>query len=124
MGSQERINVPIWISVVFKQRIRQGSRNLKNDTFYRPLVKSAQCFIGTEKSPVNSILKGFDEVEDFHSYVQSKESFTTLTKHDILKSYISDHDFRSTKVDVMLLVKLQMILVIIYTFSTYNMRKI
>ena len=35
--------------VGFQQKEREDSENLNNDTVYRPLVTSAQCFIGTEK---------------------------------------------------------------------------
>ena len=45
LGTQEGINVPIWIFVAFQQNDRQSDRNLNNDTFYRPLVTSAQCII-------------------------------------------------------------------------------
>ena len=51
LGTQEGVNVPIWIIVGFQQSDRQNDQNLKNDTFYGPLVASAQCFIGTEKYP-------------------------------------------------------------------------
>ena len=43
LGTQEGVNVPIWIIVGFQQRERQDSQNLANDTFYRPPVTSAQC---------------------------------------------------------------------------------
>ena len=48
-GTQEEINVPIWIIVGIQQRDRQDSKNLNNDTFYRPPATSAQCIIGTKK---------------------------------------------------------------------------
>ena len=50
LGTQEKINVPIWITVGFQQRDRQGSQNSNNDTFYRPHVTSAHCIIGKEKN--------------------------------------------------------------------------
>ena len=40
--TQECINVPIWIFVAFQQNDRQNDQNLNDDTFYRPLVTSAQ----------------------------------------------------------------------------------
>ena len=49
LGTQENINVPIWIFVFFQQRDRQDSQNLNIDTFYRPPVTSAECVIRTEK---------------------------------------------------------------------------
>ena len=51
LGTQEGINVPIWIIIGFQQQDRQNSQNENNDTFYRPSVISAQCIIGTEKYP-------------------------------------------------------------------------
>ena len=51
LGSQESMNVPIWIIIIFQQQDRQDSQNLNNDTFYRLPVVSAQCVIGTEKYP-------------------------------------------------------------------------
>ena len=56
LGTQEGINVPVWIFVAFQQNDRQNDQNLNNDRFYRPLVTSAQCIIGTEKYPDSSIL--------------------------------------------------------------------
>ena len=47
LGAQEGINIPIWIFVAFQQNDRQNDQNLNNDTFYRPVVTSAQCIIGT-----------------------------------------------------------------------------
>ena len=37
LGTQERINVPIWNIVGFQQRDRQDSQKLNNDKFYGPL---------------------------------------------------------------------------------------
>ena len=51
LGTQEGINVPIWIFVAFQQSDRKHDQDLNNDTFYRPPVSSAQCIIGTEKYP-------------------------------------------------------------------------
>ena len=35
LGSQENMNVPIWIFIGFQQQDRQDSQNLNNDTFFR-----------------------------------------------------------------------------------------
>ena len=51
LGTQEGINIPIWIFVAFQPNVRQNDQDLNNDTFHRPLVTSAQCIIGTEKYP-------------------------------------------------------------------------
>ena len=56
LGTQEGINVPIWIIVGFQQSDRQHDQNLNNDTFYKPPVISAQCIIGNEKYPDSAIL--------------------------------------------------------------------
>ena len=55
LGTQEGVNVPIWIFVAFQQNDRQNNQNLNNDTFYRPLVTSAQCIIGTESTLIVEI---------------------------------------------------------------------
>ena len=61
LGSQENMNVLIWIIVGFQQRSRQDSQNLNNDTFCRLPVTSAQCIIGTEKYPDAGKLLNYDD---------------------------------------------------------------
>ena len=73
MGTQEGINVPIWIFVGFQQRDGQGSKKLNDDTFYRPPVTSAQCIIGTEKVPGSAILLNYDEDDYSHGYDNIKK---------------------------------------------------
>ena len=63
LGTQEGINVPIRIIVGFQQSDRQHDQNLKNDTFYRPPVISAQCIIGTEKYPDSAIFLNYNDDE-------------------------------------------------------------
>ena len=96
LGTQEGINVPIWIFVAFQQSDRQNNQNLNNDTFYRPPVTSAQCIIGTEKYPDSAILLNYNDDDYCQGYGQIKEAFKALTKDDILQPYISEHDFRSS----------------------------
>ena len=60
LGTEEGINVPLWIVVGFQQRDRQESQNLNKDTFYRPPVTSAQGIIETKKYPESGILLNFD----------------------------------------------------------------
>ena len=48
LGTQEGVNVPIWVFVAFQQHDRQHDQTLNNDTFYRMPVTSCQCIIGTE----------------------------------------------------------------------------
>ena len=96
LGTQEGINVPIWIFVAFQQNDRQNNQNLNNDTFYRPLVTSAQCIIGTEKYPDSGFLLNYNDDNYSQGYGQIKEAFKALTKDDLLQPYISDVDFRSS----------------------------
>ena len=96
LGTQEGINVPIWMFVAFQQNVRQSDQDLKNDIFYRPLVTSAQCIIGTEKYPDSGILLNYNDDNYSRGYGQIKEAFKALTKDDILQPYISKHDFRSS----------------------------
>ena len=99
LGTQEGINVPIWLFVAFQQNDRQNDQNLKNDTSYRPLVTSAQCIIGTEKYPDSSILLNYNDDDYSQGYGQIKEAFKALTKDNLLQQYISEHDFRSSNND-------------------------
>ena len=96
LGTQEGINVPVWIITGFQQQDRQNSQNENNDTFYRPSVTSAQSIIGTEKYPDSGISLNNDDDDYNEGYGQSKEAFRALRKNDILQPYISDHDFRSS----------------------------
>ena len=95
LGTQEGVNVPIWIFVAFQQHDRQHDQTLNNDTFYRMPVTSAQCIIGTEKYPDSAILLNYDDDDYSQGYGQIKEAFKVLTKDNILQPYISEDDFRS-----------------------------
>ena len=55
LGTQEGINVPIWVFVVFQQMDRQNDQNINNDTFVRLPVITAQVVIGTERYPDTGI---------------------------------------------------------------------
>ena len=96
LGTREGIEVPIWIFVAFQQNDRQNDQNLNNDTFYRPLVTSAQCIIGTEKYPDSGILLNYNDDDYSRGFGQIKEAFKSLTKDNLLQPYISDNDFRSS----------------------------
>ena len=85
LGSQENMNVPIWIIIGFQQQDRQDSQNLNNDTFCRLPVVSAQCSIGTEKSPDSAIILKYGDDDYSQGYHQIKEAFKTLTKGGILQ---------------------------------------
>ena len=110
LGTQEGVNVPIWIYVAFQQHDRQHDQTLNNDTFYRMPVTSAQCIIGTEKYPDSAILLNYDDDDYSQGYGQIKEAFKALTKDNILQPYISEDEI----LDRIIMVTT---LVIIYTFS-------
>ena len=98
LGSQENVNVPIWIIIGFQQQDRQDSQNLNNDTFCRLPVVSAQCIIGTEKYPDAGILLNYDDDDYNQGYHQIKEAFKALRKDDIIQPYISEDNFRTSNV--------------------------
>ena len=98
LGTEEGVNVAIWIYVVFQQSDRQHDQNLKTDTFYRMPVTSAQVVIGTERYPDNSVLLNYNDDDYSQVYGQIKEAFKSLTKKIILQLYISEDDFRSFSV--------------------------
>ena len=117
LGSQENMNVPIWIIIGFQQQDRQDSQNLNNDTFCRLPVVSAQCIIGTEKFPDTGMLLIYDDDDYSQGYHQIKETFKALTKDDTLQPNYPK------KISELQMLELLM-LVIIYTFSIYDIRKI
>ena len=96
LGTQEGVNVPLWIIAVFQQRKTQVSQNLPKDTFNRPPVTSAQCIIGTEKYPDSAILLIYNYDDYSQGYGLIKEAFKILTKDNILQAYISENDFKSS----------------------------
>ena len=96
LGTQDGINVPIWIIVGFQQNDPQNDQSLNDDTFYRPPVTSAQCIIGTEKYLDSAILLNYNDVDYSQGYGLLKQPFKDLTKDDILELYISDYDCRSS----------------------------
>ena len=96
LGTQEGINVPIWIYVFLQQSDRQHEQNLNNYTFYRMPVTSAQVVIGTEKNTDNSILLNYNDDDYSQSFGQIQEAFRTLTKDNTLQPCISEDDFRSS----------------------------
>ena len=99
LGTQEGINVPILIFIAFQQNDRQENQVLNNDTFYIPLVTSAQCTIGTEKYPDSGTLLNYNDDEYSQRYGQIKEAFKALTKDNFLQPYICELDFRSSNDD-------------------------
>ena len=98
LGSQENMNVPIWIIVGFQQKDRQDSQNLSKDNVCRLPVTSAQAIIGTEKNPDAGILLNYDDDIYSQGYHQIEEAIKAITKDDILQPYKSDQDFRSSNV--------------------------
>ena len=98
LGSQENMNVPIWIIIGFQQQDKQDSQNLNNDTFCRLPIVSAQCIIGTENYPDAGILLIYNDDDYSQGYHQIKEAFRALTKDDILQPYISEAVFRTSNV--------------------------
>ena len=99
LGTQEGINVPIWIFIVFQQNDRQHDQNLNNDTFDRMPIVSAQCIIGNEKYPDVGIILNYDDDEFSQGYHQIKEAFRAPTHDDLLQPYISENDFGSSNDD-------------------------
>ena len=100
LGSQESMNVPLWIFIGFQQKDRQDSQNLKKYTFCRLPVISAQGIFETEKYPDDSILLNYDDDYYSHGYGQNNEASRALTKNDILQLFIRDTDFRSPNIRV------------------------
>ena len=73
LGTEEGINVPIWMFVGFQQRDWHDSRNLNNDTFYRLPVTSVQNVIGTEIYIDSAILLNYDDDNILKDMDETKE---------------------------------------------------
>ena len=99
MGTQEGINVPIWIVVGFQQQDRQASQNLDNDTYFRPPVTSAQSNFETKRFPDSVTSVNYDDDDYSQGYAQTNEPLRAQTKDDVLQPDISEHDFRSSNDD-------------------------
>ena len=80
LGTQEGINIPIWICVFFQQNDRQHYQKRNNGTFCRLPVTSAQSFIGTERYPDSAILLNHDDDDYSQGYGQIQASFKPLDK--------------------------------------------
>ena len=96
LGTQQGINIPTWIFVVFQQNDRQHDQNLNKDTFVRLPVISAQVVIRSERYPDSAILLNYEDDDYLQGYGQIKEVFKALTKNDVLQPYITEDDFRSS----------------------------
>ena len=96
IGTQEGINVPIWIYVVFQQSDRQPHQNLNNDTFHRMPVTPPHGNIGTEKDPDTGVLLNYNDNDYSQGYGQIKEAFKALTKDNILQPHMTENDSRSS----------------------------
>ena len=96
IGTQEGINLPIWIFTAFQQSDTQHDQNLNNDTFVRLPIRSAQCFIGTDKYPDVGILSNYDDDDYSRGSGQIKEASRALTKDEIRQPYSNEDDFRSS----------------------------
>ena len=94
LGTQEGINVPIWIYVCFQQNDRQHDQNLNNDTFFRLPIISAQVIIGTRKYPDGAISVNYNDDDYSQGYGQINEASEALTKDHILQPYITENDSR------------------------------
>ena len=97
LGTQQGINIPIWIFIGFQQKDWHNSQKLHDDTFHRPPVRSVRNIIRTEKSPDSVVLKNFDDNSYSQGCGQIEAAFRALTRDDLPKPYMSDHHFRSTK---------------------------
>ena len=100
LGTQEGINISIWMFTVFRRSDREHDQNLNNDTFCRLPVTNAQCIIGTERYPDSAILLSYDDDDYSQGYGETKEAFRALTEENILQPYISEDDLISSNDDV------------------------
>ena len=96
IGTQEGINIPIWIFTVFRQSDREHDQNLNNENLCRLPFTSAQCNIGSKRYPDSASLLPYNDDDQSQGYGQMKEAFRARTKDDLLRPEISQDDFRSS----------------------------
>ena len=99
LGTQESVDVRIWIYVGFQQNDRQHDQKINNDTFVGLPIISAQVIIGTEKYPDSNILLNYNDDNHSQGYGQIKEAFKAFRKDNIFQPDISENDFRSSNDD-------------------------
>ena len=85
LGSQESMNVQIWIIVGFQQKDWQDSQKLKCNRFCRLPFTSAKCVIWTENYTDAGILLNYDDDCYSQGYGHIEEAFRTFTKGNIFK---------------------------------------
>ena len=88
LAAQESMDVFIWNIIGVQRRDGQDSQNLKNNTFCRLAVTSAQCNIGIKKYPDAGILLNYDDDDYSHGYGQIDEAFRAITKDVTLQPYV------------------------------------
>ena len=116
LASHENMIVPVWIIIGFEQRALQDSQTLKEDTFCRLHVTSGQANIGIEKHLGAGILLTYEADDYSQAYHQFEEVFK------VLKTMISfNHIYLIMILDLRSLDL--MMLVIVYTFSIYDISK-
>ena len=98
LGTQEGVNVPIWVDVAFQQSDRHHNQTWNIDTFVRLPVISAQVVIGAESYLDTAIFFNYNDDDFSQGYGQIKEACRALTKDNILLQYITEDDFRSSNV--------------------------
>ena len=96
LGTNQDLETPIWIFVIFKQSDKEHDQNLNNDTICRMPVTSTKCIIGTERYLDFAISLNYDDDDYSQGYGQIKDAFRALTKDDFFQPYISKDDFRSS----------------------------
>ena len=95
LGTQEGLNVRIWVFAGFQQMVRKKTQHLNNNNFYGPPVTSAHVLIGKKRCPDNSLLLDYNDDKFSQGYEQRKEAFKASTQDDILQPYKSEDHFRS-----------------------------
>ena len=93
------MTVPIWIFIVFQQRVEDEIFKILIMTlFCRLPVVSAQAVLETEKYPDACILSNYDDGDYSQGYAQVKKAFRASTKVDNLQPYINNDNSRTLNV--------------------------
>ena len=93
------IDLPIYVTVGFLQKVRLEVREIKIASFCKPLVTFAQIIIGNQNCPEVGKILDYTENNCSRSYGETVSCFNYLTKGEISQLLITQWDFWTDFVD-------------------------
>ena len=98
LGVGDGIDIPLYVIVGFMQRDQFNQQHQNNDSFYTPSVVNAHCNIGIEKIPDAGRTCGYAIDKYSQAYGETVSCFRQLANDRILKPYITQKVFITSKI--------------------------